>query len=113
MKSIPNPYPSPAPNPDQTQDWLDEMEDSGTFSLSEYGPIVAAIEDGNFYIAIDSWGYDSTAEPPSHPNLDSYVLERIDPLKPKSWKWLNGEDQDPEPPERCELIVSEWEVGPI
>lgn len=113
MTSIPNPYPTPAPNPDQTQDWLDEMEDSGSFSLSDHGPIVASINEKDFYVAIDSWGYDSTCEPPSHQNLDSYMLEKIDPLKPKAWKWMNGEDQDPEPPERCELIVSEWTVGPV
>lgn len=112
MKFIPNPYPSPAPNPQETQSWLDDMEDLDTFDFNEYGPIVSISADGNFYVAIDSWGYDSTCDPPSYDSLNSYMLEIISPLIPKAWQWINAEDQDSEPPVRCELMVTEWEIGP-
>ena len=111
MAKFKNPFPSPAPEPSKTSEWLDEIEDDDDFDLTEITPIVVEQEDGCFYVVINSWGYDGEEEPPSHPSLDDYMIEQIEPLKPKKWRWLNGENNEASPPVRCELIVEGWEAA--
>ena len=109
MAGFQNPFPSPAPDPLKTSEWLDEVEDEDDFDLSENTPIVVEKADGNHYVVISSWGYDGEDDPPSHASLDAYMIEQLEPLKPKKWNWLYGEDKEGNPPVRCELIVEAWE----